>query len=172
MTKRAWKPLIQLKLRPLLRPVVRFFSYFYYNTHYIDGEESRVSIGKRCGLANTLFSVASGNITIGDHTIFGYNVMLLTGRHQFVGGRRASLVTNTSTSQGWGGGNIEVPPSGFDIVIGSGCWIASGAIVQGGLSVGDNSIVMAASVVTKDVPPYAIVAGIPAQVIGDTRDLK
>ncbi|MGH1427752.1 MAG: acyltransferase [Arenicella sp.] len=161
---------VQRFLRTPLRPVVRFLAYFFYNTHYIDGDKNRVSIGFRCGLANTLFSVASGHIYVGDHTIFGYNVMLLTGRHRFVGGKRASL--SVGTSQGWGGSGDEVPLSGSDINIGAGCWIASGAIVQGGVTIGDNAIVMASAVVTKDVPDYAIVGGIPAVVMGDTRELQ
>ena len=172
MAKSSFKSTLQLKLRAVMRPIVRFFAYFFYNTHYIDGDSNKVEIGQRCGLANTLFSVASGNIQVKDHAIFGYNVMLLTGRHQFVDGQRASLAASAVESNGWGGGAIEVPSSGFDIVIGRGSWIASGAIIQGGVTVGDNAIVMAAAVVTKDVPDYAIVAGMPADIVGDTRDLR
>lgn len=171
MSNKSFKSLIQLKLRPVLRPVIRFFAYFFYNTHFIDGATSKVVVGQRCGLANTLFSVASGKISVGDNSIFGYNVMLLTGRHQFVNGQRASL-NHQSSVTGWGGGQIEVPSEGFDIHIGKGCWIASGAIVQGGVNIGDNVIVMASAVVTKDVPSYAIVAGVPATIVGDTRELN
>lgn len=172
MYRPSLKSRIQLKLRAPLRPIVRFLTYFFYNTHYIDGSHQRVQIGTRCGLANTLFSVASGDISVGDHTIFGYNVMLLTGRHRFLNGKRASLSVDNKEMSGWGGGGHEVPESGFDITIGNGCWIASGAIVQGGVTIGDNTIVMASAVVTKDVPEYSIVAGIPAEVIGDTRKLS
>jgi len=167
----SFKKRLQLFLRSPFRPIVRFFAYFFYNTHYVDGDYKRVKIGERCGLANTLFSVASGDIVIGDYTIFGYNVMLLTGRHQFENGQRKSLLTTNQSRGDWGGSGSEVPLSGFDIVIGRGCWIASGAIVQGGVSIGDNAIIMASAVVTKDVPDYAIVAGIPAAVIGDTREI-
>jgi acetyltransferase-like isoleucine patch superfamily enzyme len=141
---------------------VREFAYYFYNTYFIDGDPARVSIGHRVGLANTLINVASGNVSIGDHSIFGYNVMLLTGRHVFINGQRASLTH--AGSIGWGGGEIEVPETGWDITIGKGCWIASGAIVSGGVSIGDHAIVMAGSVVTKDVPPGSVVSGIPARV--------
>lgn len=166
MSLKRW---LQLRLRSFMRPVVRFFSFFFYNTHYIDGDHNRVTIGERCGLANTLFSVASGHIRVGNHSIFGYNVMLLTGRHLFTNGKRSSI--NAEQKDGWGGGQLEVPVSGYDIGIGSGCWIASGAIIQGGVTIGDNVIVMASSVVTKDVPDFSIVAGVPAKIVGDTRDL-
>jgi acetyltransferase-like isoleucine patch superfamily enzyme len=45
------------------------------------------------------------------------------------------------------------------------CWIAANSILMAGVTVGKGSIVAAGSVVTKDVPPFSIVAGNPAQVI-------
>ncbi len=158
---------LQLRLRGPMRPVVRFLGFFVYNTHFIDGSADLVTIGKRVGLANTLFNTASGRITVGDHCAFGYNVMLLTGRHRFDSGRRVSL--QQGSAAGWGGDDNEVPPTGYDIVIGEGCWIASGAIISGGVTIGPNSIVAAGAVVTKSVPAHSIVAGVPAVVIGDTR---
>lgn len=153
---------IRIRMRPLMRPVMRELAWFQYNTSFIDGDPRRVAVGKRVGLANTLLNTASGSIEIGDSSIFGYNVMLLTGRHDFVEGRRVSL--GEATSVGWGGGAEEVPESGWDIRIGSGCWIASGSIVIGGVTIGDNAIVKAGSIVTRDVPPGAIVSGVPARV--------
>lgn len=49
------------------------------------------------------------------------------------------------------------------------CWIASNAVILAGVTVGKGSVVAAGSVVTKDVPPYSVVAGVPAKVI-DTRN--
>lgn len=93
--------------------------------------------------------------------------MLLTGRHRFSDGRRAS----SGTSAGWGGGDDEVPSSGFDIVIGEGCWVASGVIVSGGVTLGPHSVVAAGSVVLESFPAHSIIAGVPAKLIGDTRKL-
>lgn len=168
--RRQWRQALRLRLRPLLRPIVRELLWYRYETHFISGDAQRVRIGRRVGIANTLINVASGNVEIGDYTIFGHNVMLLTGRHEFKGGRRASL-TNPGSS-GWGGGPEEVPGTGFDIRIGSGCWIASGAIVIGPVTIGDDSIVMGGAVVTKDVPAGAIVSGIPAKVRGYVTDVR
>lgn len=49
------------------------------------------------------------------------------------------------------------------------CWIASNAVILAGVTVGKGSVVAAGSVVTKDIPPYSVVAGMPAKVI-DTRN--
>ena len=97
--------------------------------------------------------------------------MLLTGRHQYHLGERYSIFLERETGRTLGAG-VEVPRSGFDIQIGEGVWIASGAIITGGVTIGNNSIVAAGSVVTKDVPDFSVVAGVPAQKIGDTRDLE
>jgi acetyltransferase-like isoleucine patch superfamily enzyme len=51
------------------------------------------------------------------------------------------------------------------IVIERNVWIAAGAIIIGGVTVGENAVVAAGSVVTKDVPPNTLVAGNPARVI-------
>ncbi|MCB1113643.1 MAG: CatB-related O-acetyltransferase [Chlamydiia bacterium] len=52
-----------------------------------------------------------------------------------------------------------------DIVVGNDVWIGYDAFIRGGVTIGDGAIVAAKSVVTKDVPPYAIVAGNPARVV-------
>ncbi|BCZ98077.1 hypothetical protein LEG80045_23330 [Legionella pneumophila] len=54
---------------------------------------------------------------------------------------------------------------GKPIVIEKNVWIATGAIIVGGVTVGENSVVAAGSVVTKDVPSNKLVAGNPAKVI-------
>jgi acetyltransferase-like isoleucine patch superfamily enzyme len=95
--------------------------------------------------------------------------MLLTGRHRFRDGYRASLLTRRNASSGWGGGSEEVPEKGFDIRIAEGCWIASGVVVSGGVTIGRNVIIASNAVVTRDIPDFAIAAGVPAKVIGDTR---
>ena len=51
------------------------------------------------------------------------------------------------------------------VKIGNDVWIGHGAFVKGGVAIGDGAVVAAHAVVTKDVPPYAVVAGVPAKVI-------
>lgn len=49
--------------------------------------------------------------------------------------------------------------------IGNDCWICENVFICGGVEIGDGAVVMAGAVVTKDVPPYAIVGGVPAHII-------
>jgi acetyltransferase-like isoleucine patch superfamily enzyme len=100
------------------------------------------------------FNTRSGNIYIGRNTIFGENVMLVTGKHY-----------NIREADESGKAFNFVPEKGRDIVIGRNCFIASGAIVIGGVKIGDYSVVAAGAVVTKDVPQRVCVAGIPAKII-------
>ena len=57
------------------------------------------------------------------------------------------------------------PTNGRDITIGHDVYIATGAKLRGGVSIGDGAIVGAYSVVTRDVPPYAVVAGNPGRIV-------
>ena len=56
------------------------------------------------------------------------------------------------------------------VVIGRNCWIGGSAYVLKGVHIGDNSIVAAASVVTKSVPPNTLVGGVPAKVLRELPD--
>lgn len=53
----------------------------------------------------------------------------------------------------------------YPVIIGNDCWIGYGVYIIGGVKIGDGAIVLAGAVVTKDIPPYAIVGGIPARVM-------
>jgi acetyltransferase-like isoleucine patch superfamily enzyme len=134
-----------------------------FSNHYIwklDGPLDRLIINddsehvnvKRCsGYVNTLFNTNSGKIEIGQGVLFGHNCMVLTGKHEYLSGDSAALRGDVS--------------QGRDIIIGDGVWIASGAIILGGVTIGSHSIVMAGAVVTKSIEPYSVVAGIPARVV-------
>lgn len=123
------------------------FGLFSIRHYYIDGDASRVNFIDKssCGLANTLFNVASGSITIGRGVVFGYNCMVLTGYHDYKNDLKV------------------IPSTGFDISIGDNTWIASGSIVLGGVTIGKNCVVRAGSTVSKDIPDNCIVTKDPVK---------
>ncbi|GGF54020.1 nodulation protein [Azorhizobium oxalatiphilum] len=88
-------------------------------------------------------------VTIGDGTQIGPAVQILTADHPRDAAERAS--------------GLEF---GKSIVIGRDVWIGGGAIILPGVHVGDNAIIGAGSVVTKDVPRGATVVGNPARQVG------
>lgn len=62
--------------------------------------------------------------------------------------------------------NVENEPKRKEVgCIGNDVWIGTGAIILKGVNIGDGAVVAAGAVVTKDVPPYTIVGGVPANVI-------
>ena len=152
--------------RRMLRPIL---NYVYETRVVIGGKDSRLTIGERVATSNAIFNVSSGNIYIGSRTIFSHNVMVITGQHRFNEGKRYSLDPKYDDGS-WGGGLDEVPDHGFDISIGGGVFIGAGAIILGGVSIGDNCIIGAGAVVTKSFPSYSVVVGVPARIIGDTRN--
>jgi virginiamycin A acetyltransferase len=66
---------------------------------------------------------------------------------------------------GWALATPPAWPHKGDTTIGNDVWIGHGAVIMPGITIGDGAIIATASVVTKDVPPYAIVGGNPATVL-------
>ena len=94
-----------------------------------------------------------GGIYIGEGTFIGHNVILATLNHDMNPYTRA---------------DIHPKP----IHIGKRVWIGSGAIVLPGVTIGDNSVIGAGSVVTKDVPADCVYGGNPAKFIKKNEDVK
>ena len=106
-----------------------------------------VSIGSRCHI---WAGPSRGRIIIGDDCLFGPEVMLTSANYRFNDG---SPVT-------------KQPMDEKDIVIGRDVWLGTRTIVLPGVTIGDGAIVGAGAVVTRSVPPGAIVVGQPARVVG------
>ena len=72
----------------------------------------------------------------------------------------------TEKHNGTGSSWTELTPFPFNkVTVGNDVWIGERAMILGGLSIGDGAVIGAGAVVTKDVPPYAIVGGVPAKII-------
>src|ERR1700728_2669318 len=93
-----------------------------------------------------------GGLDIADDVMIGPNVSIITTGHPLEPSQRRAATI------------------GKPIVIEKSVWIAAGATIIGGVTVGENSVVAAGSVVTQDVPPNTLVAGNPARVIRSIGD--
>ena len=87
-----------------------------------------------------------GGVTLGDGCQIGHNVVFATLNHELLPERR----------------NVTHPAP---IVLGKKVWVGSNATILQGVTIGDNAVVAAGAVVTKDVPANTIVGGVPARVI-------
>ena len=116
--------------------------------------QKNATIGSRCKISSHSF-VCEG-VTIEDEVFVGHGVMFTNDRLP-----RATNVDGTpQTEADWVLEKTLVKRQAS---------IGSNATILCGLTIGEGALIAAGSVVTKDVPNYAVVAGVPARVIGDTR---
>lgn len=114
-------------------------------------------IGARCKLSSHTF-ICEG-VTIEDEVFVGHGVMFINDRYP----RAANPDGSLQTEADW-----DVEPTRIK----RRASIGSNSTIMSGVTVGEGAIIGAGAVVTKDVPDYAIVAGVPARIIGDTRQRK
>lgn len=121
-------------------PSFRVFPPFYTDFG------KNITVGKNVFINACCHFQDQGGITLGDNCLVGHNVVFATLNHGFALEERQSM--------------LPAP-----IVVGRNVWIGSSSTILQGVTIGDNSIIAAGSVVTKDVPANAIVAGVPARFI-------
>lgn len=105
-----------------------------------------IRLGERVFINSGARFQDQGGITIGDDALIGHNAVLATLNHDLDPSRRA-----------------DMRPA--PIVIGRGVWIGANVTVLPGVTIGDDAVVAAAAVVTRDVPAGAVVVGAPARVV-------
>ena len=112
------------------------------------GEGLRV--GDHSNIGPYSYIGCSGFISIGNNVMISPRVSIYAENHVF------DSTEDTIKSQG-----IKRKT----VVIEDDCWIAANSIILAGVTIGKGSVVAAGSVVSKDVPPYSVVAGVPARII-------
>ena len=120
-------------------------SFLVFPPFYTDFGKN-ITVGKNVFINACCHFQDQGGITLGDNCLVGHNVVFATLNHGFAPEERQSM--------------LPAP-----IVVGRNVWIGSNSTILQGVTIGDNSIIAAGSVVTKDVPANAIVAGVPARFI-------
>lgn len=113
-----------------------------------------ITIGNRCAIRNNAHITAINSITIGDDLLTGTNVLITDNSHGMATHEHMSLpfTERPMVSKG-------------PVVIGNKVWLGNNVCVMAGVTIGDGAIIGANSVVTHDVPAYAVAAGIPARII-------
>lgn len=116
-----------------------------------------IQIGNNVSLgAGFIFLSSRARIIIGDDVMFGPRVTVVTGDHRIDILDRPMI--NVTDSE-------KLPENDKDVVFEGDNWVGANAIILKGVTVGKGAVISAGAVVTHDVPPYAIVGGVPAQVI-------
>ena len=124
---------------------VRFFGI--HNVHI----GNHVALGER-----NLLMCTKAQIKIGDHVMTGPNVTMITGGHRIdIVNRFMDTITD----------NEKRDEDDQDIILEGDNWIGANATILRGTTIGVGSVVAAGAVVTRDVPPYAVVGGVPAKII-------
>ncbi len=110
--------------------------------------------GKHVFMGNNVYAnfnltlVDDGNIYIGDNVMFGPNITVATANHPIKPElRKRALQYNK------------------DVHIGDNVWLGAGAVIVPGVNIGENSVIGALSVVTKDIPANVVAAGNPCRVL-------
>jgi maltose O-acetyltransferase len=108
-----------------------------------------VTVGDRSGIG--VNCEVYGPVTIGENVMMGPEVVIYTSGHDF------SRTNIPMMDQG----STPAEP----VRIGSDCWIGRRAMIMPGVQIGDGCVIGAGAVVTKDIPPYSVAAGVPARVL-------
>jgi acetyltransferase-like isoleucine patch superfamily enzyme len=111
---------------------------------------------------------AVGDVVIGDHTRIGLHNTVIgpvtIGSHVNL----AQGITITALNHNFGDKSQRIDDQGVStdpVIVGNDIWIGANAVILPGVSIGHHSVVAAGAVVTKDVPPHSLVAGVPAKII-------
>lgn len=116
-----------------------------------NGHRIEIGDGAHIGQGDHLWGGDThGRISIGHHALLAPNVFITASDYDFDAGD---------------GPVMDQPKREADVSIGSNTWLGANVVVVAGVRVGDGAIVAAGSVVTRDVPAGAVVAGVPARVV-------
>jgi len=128
--------------------------YIHYGVH--------TSIGKRFFGNFNLTIQDDAEVTIGDDCNFGPGVTIVTPIHPMVASERNKMLDKD--------GNVKRFCYAKPVHIGNSCWFGANVTVCPGVTIGDECVIGAGAVVTKDIPPRSFAAGNPARVIREITE--
>jgi acetyltransferase-like isoleucine patch superfamily enzyme len=116
-----------------------------------------LKIGNNSNIGPYCYIGCSGYIEIGNNVMISPRVSIYAENHVF---DRTDI---TMKEQGVNRQFVKIEDD---------CWVAANSIILAGVTIGKGSVIAAGSIVTKDIPPYSIVAGVPARVIKQRTQLS
>lgn len=120
---------------------------FNYGCHTFIGENFFANFN--------LMVMDDARIYIGNNVMFGPNVSLMATNHPLIAEERAAMK--------YPDGHISMSEYAEEIHIGNNVWIAANVVIIGGVHIGDNAVIGAGSVVTKDIPAGCLAYGVPCK---------
>lgn len=151
--RRGWMYLY----RPLFASYGKAFRFDPFGSYTF----GTISVGDYVNFGfRSILVAAESKIIIGNNVMFGPEVMILAGDHN------TSIVGRFMTDV-----SIKRPEDDRDVILEDDIWIGSRVIILKGVTIGRGCIVAAGAVVTRSMPPYTVVAGIPARAIKRRWDI-
>ncbi|MDO4459578.1 MAG: sugar O-acetyltransferase [Clostridia bacterium] len=132
---------------------------FHYGSHTTIGHHTFINFNFTCQ--------DDGKVTIGNHNDFGPNVTIVTPCHPMVASERLALLSPEGEKKRY----CWAKP----VTIGDNNWFGANVVVCPGVTIGNNCVIGAGAVVTRDVPDNSFVGGVPAKVIreiGEADSMK
>ena len=135
---------------PLARATVGAGTSIAPNVALRNGERVVIGAGSHVGAYCSLWAGDTASITLGEHALLGPEVFVTASNYEV----RAGVPV------------MDQPHREADVVIGARTWLGARVIVLPGVTIGDECVVGAGSVVTRSLPPGSIAVGSPARVVG------
>lgn len=146
----------------------------YLQNHYND--KGGIIIGNNCEISQgVIFKTYGGIIDIKDNVFFGEYVIIYGHGGITIGSNtliamQTCIVTSNHTIPSKSQLIRNHPDIPLSVSIGTDVWIGANCSILGGVTIGNGAVIGAGSVVTKDIPPYAIVVGNPAKIVRYRND--
>lgn len=173
MNQRLTRPRWYVRLLAPLYQHRAFSAKIYSSVRMDTPPYRRFSIGKRSVVESfSCINNAVGDVVIGDYTRIGLHCTVIgpvtIGNHVNL----AQGITVSALNHNFEDTRLRIDEQGVntsEIIIDDDVWIGANAVITAGVHIGRHSVVAAGAVVTKDVPEYSVVGGVPAKVIRTIR---
>ncbi len=173
MNQRLTRPRWYVRLLAPLYQHRAFSAKIYGSVRMDTPPYRRFSIGKRSVVESfSCINNAVGDVVIGDYTRIGLHCTVIgpvtIGNHVNL----AQGITVSALNHNFEDTRLRIDEQGVntsEIIIDDDVWIGANAVITAGVHIGRHSVVAAGAVVTKDVPEYSVVGGVPAKVIRTIR---